>query len=78
MSEQTKYESRPLSWSVGPINESHLSEMNTLVRIEDEGAGEFVVVEQNGRSDISKICIDAAEWAALKATIDAAIKSCRD
>lgn len=78
MSEPKKYESRPLSWSVGPTNEPHLSEMNTLVKIDDKGAGEFVVVEQTGRSDISKICIDVAEWPTLKATIDAAIKSCRD
>ncbi len=78
MSEQRKYESRPLSWSVAPVNGPHFSEMNTMVKIGDEGAGEFVTVEQNGRSDIGKICIYVADWPTLKATIAAAIKSCRD
>lgn len=78
MSEPKKYEARPTSWAVGPQNEPSTSEMVTVVAIDDEGAGEFVAVEQRGRSDIGKICIDVAEWPALKATIDAAIKSCRD
>jgi hypothetical protein len=51
--------------------------MNTVVKIDDEGAGEFVVIEQQGRPDIGKIVVDVAEWFTLKAIIDAAIKSCR-
>jgi hypothetical protein len=76
MSQQ--YESRQFSWVVGPAGEPHYSEMSTLVKIDNEGGGEFVVVEQIQRSNVSKIFINAAEWQTLKATIDAAIKSCRD
>ena len=78
MTTPNKYEARPMSWQVGPDNEPSLSEMMTLVKIDDEGAGEFVTIEQHGRSDLGKISVDVAEWPTLKATIDAAIKSCRD
>lgn len=78
MTAKTKYEARPMAWAVGPANDSHLSEMVTMVRIDDEGAGEFVIIEQHARTDIGKIAIDVAEWPALKATIDEAIKLCRD
>lgn len=78
MSEPRKYEARPTSWTVGPENEPSFSEMTTVVKIDDEGAGEFVTIEQHGRSDLGKISVDVAEWPTLKDTIDAAIKSCRE
>jgi hypothetical protein len=78
MTTPTQYEARPTSWAVGPKNEPIFSEMTTVVKIDDEGAGEFVVIEQQGRPDIGKIVVDVAEWPTLKATIDAAIKSCMD
>jgi hypothetical protein len=66
-----------MAWAVGPANDTYLSEMVTMVRIDDEGAGEFLVIEQHARTDLGKIAIDVAEWPALKATIDEAIKLCR-
>ena len=73
-----QYEARPMSWAVGPKGEPHHSEMLTIISIDDEGAGEFVVVQQHGRTDIGKVCFDVAEWPIIKATIDEAIKLCRD
>jgi len=73
-----KYESRVTAMTVAPENEPLFSEMATTVSIEDEAAGEFVVVEQTGRTDIGKICINPEEWPALRAAIDLMIAQCRD
>lgn len=72
-----EYETRVKSWTVMPKGEPTFSEMATVVSIDDEAAGEYVVVSQQGRVDLGKIAIDVAEWPALRATIDKAISECR-
>jgi len=72
-----KYESRVTAITVAPENEPVFSEMATTVSIEDEAAGEFVVVEQVGRTDIGKIGIEPEQWPALRAAIDQMIAQCR-
>lgn len=73
----TQYECRVTQWTVVPIGEPTFSEMATVVSIDDESGGEFVVVKQSGRVDLSKIAINPDEWPALRKAIDTAIKQCR-
>ena len=44
-----EYETRVTSWTVAPKGEPTFSEMATVVSIDDEAAGEYVVVSQQGR-----------------------------
>jgi len=72
-----EYETRVTSWTVVPKGEPTFSEMATVVSIDDEAAGEYVVVSQQGRTDLGKIAIDPGEWPALRTAIDEAISECR-
>ena len=72
-----EYETRVTSWTVAPKGDPTFSEMATVVSIDDEAAGEFVTVSQQGRVDLGKIAIDVNEWPALRAAIDEAISECR-
>lgn len=73
----TNYESRPASWFVGPVGSPLYSELVTEVAITDEAAGEFVEVRQPGRG-LGKIAVDPAEWPALRAAINRAVRACRN
>lgn len=58
---------------VMPEGEPLFSELAYTVEIDDEAAGEFVVVcDFEG-----KIRIDAKEWPALREAIDRMVKECR-
>jgi hypothetical protein len=69
----TKYETSPLSWIVKPKGAPVYSEMATIITIDDEAAGPFLVIEQEARS--KGIAIDVEEWPAIRAAIDAAINA---
>jgi hypothetical protein len=71
------YETRTLSVVILPPSEPIWSELATTVRIDDEGAGEFVVVAQEGPTDIGKIAISPEEWLDLRAAIDRLVGDCR-
>lgn len=72
-----KYETRIMSLTVAPEGEPTFSEMATTIKIEDESAGEFVVVIQSGRTDVGKISINPEEWPAMRDAIDRLIAECR-
>ena len=72
------YETRVLSLIVLPEGESIFSEQATIIRIEDDAAGEYICVEQHAdRSVAGKIEIDTGQWPALRAAIDRMILECR-
>lgn len=73
-----KYQTRVTSLAVFQEGETLFSEMTTTVSIDDEAAGEFVVVEQVGRTDIGKIAINPEEWPALRSAINRMVKQCGD
>ena len=52
-------------------------EQATTVEIEDEAAGEFVVVRQVSEDGAGSVCIDPSEWPALREAIDRMIAECR-
>lgn len=64
------YETKIVSVMVVPIGEPIFSELATTITVENEGAGEFLVVSQHGRDGMSKISIDRVEWPALRSEID--------
>ena len=68
----------PLALLVRPIGEGITSEMCTEIKLDDEGAGPFVVVEQTGRTDVGLICISAEEWPAIRAAVDQMIALCAE
>jgi len=72
-----EYETRVTSWTVAPKGDPTFSEMATVVSIDDEAAGEFVTISQQGRVDLGKIAIYVNEWPALRAAIDEALSECR-
>lgn len=63
---------------VVPEGEALFSELATTVEIDDEASGEFVIVEQCGRTDIGKIAINPEEWPALRAAINRMVRACRE
>ena len=74
----SEYKIRITQLTVGPEKESLCSEMQTQVSIVDEAAGEYVEVEQHGRTDLGKIAIDPKEWPMLRVAIDQLIAACRE
>ena len=74
-----RYVSRVTEVTVTPEHSSELfSEHATVVKIDDEGGGEFVMVQQHPDNPRpGTICIDPREWPALREAIDQMIASCR-
>lgn len=73
-----KHEVRPAMWRVGPVGVPVFSEMITEVSIVDEAGGEFVEVRQSHLNESGTVQIDHAEWPALRAAINRAMRMCRD
>lgn len=72
-----QYITRTTQITVMPKDEATYSELSTTVTIEDEASGEFVTVEQHGRTDLGKIAINPEEWPMLRAAINRMVKECR-
>ena len=51
----------------------------THIAIDDQGAGEYVTVTQCAEDEhgANVICIDPAEWSAIRAAVNKLIKECR-
>lgn len=76
---KSKYEIRTTAWAVGPAKEPLFSEMITSIRIEDEAAGEFLILSQEpGGRQAGELAISPEEWPLIRDAIDNAIKQCRD
>ena len=74
----SNYVTRILSLIVKPKKEPVFSEQATIIQIDDEGAGAFVVIKQHGREDIGKIFIDVEEWPAIRCAINQMIGICKE
>lgn len=70
-------ETRVLSVVVAPECEAIFSERATVVRIEDEAGGEYVVVSQDSVPERGNIAINPEEWPELREAIDRMVKECR-
>lgn len=68
----------PLALLVRPIGEGITSEMCTEIKLDDEGAGPFVAIEQTGAPEIGKVTINPEEWPAIRAAVDQMIALCAE
>ena len=73
------YETRVTRLTVLPKGVPTYSEAATHVEIEDEAAGEFVVVRQcSARVKPGEVRIGSEDWSALRDAIDRMIADCRE
>ena len=63
------YTSRITQMTIAPEGEPIFSEMATDICIEDEAAGEYIVLKQLTRQT-ADIAINPEEWDVIRATID--------
>jgi hypothetical protein len=72
----TSYVVRTMQWAVYPARESSwMSDFMTSIEVQDEGAGEFLVLKQPfAAKELSDggIAITPEEWPTLRAAIEAA------
>lgn len=68
---------RTTQLTVAPEGEPIFSERAYTVTIDDQAAGEYVVVHSMD-DDAGKITIDPAAWPALRDAIEAMVKECRE
>ena len=70
---------RVVEIAVVPKGQPLFSEMTTRIAIEDEAAGEFVKVSQDGgHTDLAKwINIDPDEWSVIESAIDYMVRQCQ-
>ena len=63
------YTTRITQMTIVPEGEHILSEMATIISIEDEGIGEYLIIEQPCREK-ANIAINPEEWETIKAAIE--------
>ena len=70
------YKTRITRLTVAPVGKPLFSEQATSISIEDESAGDFVVIEQSRDSTegASRVCIDPDEWPHVAAGVDRLLK----
>lgn len=71
-----QYETLTKAVMVLPKGEPIFSEMATTVELDDEAAGLFVVVSQDGHDGEGKISICAEEWPLLREQINTMVQVC--
>jgi hypothetical protein len=72
------YTTRTTQISIMPLDEPIFSEVCTRITIEDEGAGEFISVQQlKSRGHDQQITIDPDEWPVLMAAIERMVGECK-
>ena len=72
-----EYEARAVAVIVGRKGAGIFDEHSTRVELDDEGAGEYLVLSQPVADD-GKIRICGEEWPELRAAIDRMIEECRE
>ena len=72
-----EYEIRVRSLIVLPKGREIFSDGITIVELDDESGGEFVVVRQPHNDERGEIRIDPDEWPVLRDAIDRLVKECR-
>lgn len=63
--------------TIVPEGEPLFHEYGHTVKIEDEAAGEFVVIDDHCEG-YGQIAIEPQNWPALRAAINRMVKECRD
>lgn len=71
------YETRITQITIVPEKKPLFSEEATDISIEDEAAGEFVVIKQSAITKNGVIAVTAEDWPAIRDAIDRMVKECR-
>lgn len=66
---------RVLSYVVYPVDKSIFDDSATVVKIEDEGAGEFIEITQCPDTGTQSIRINPEEWNNIKDAVENLLKS---
>lgn len=73
-----KLETRTLMLYIAPEGEPTFSDQGVRISIDDEAAGEYVVIERQGEEmKPGQIWIDPREWPTLRDAIDKMVNECR-
>ena len=70
-------ETRITSLIVLPEGEPIFSELATIVRIEDESGGEYIIVSQDSVPGRGNVAINPEEWPDIRDAIERMMKECR-
>ena len=70
-------ETRITSLIVLPEGEPIFSERATIVRIDDEAGGEYIVVSQDSIPGRGNVAINPEEWPDIRDAIERMMKECR-
>jgi hypothetical protein len=75
--QKKKHECRATQYSISREGEPIYSEGTIRIDIDDEGAGEFIVLTQEATSARGGVAIDPDEWPLVRKAIDKLVKRCR-
>jgi hypothetical protein len=71
------YETRMTRFVVLPKDTPLFSRCATMIEIDDEGGGEYLVISQHPDAGSQRIKIDRTEWPDICKAIDRMIAECR-
>jgi hypothetical protein len=60
-----------------PEGDAIYSDLATEIGLEDEAAGLYVYVKQDGPCDVGKILITVEEWPSMKTAVERMLETCR-
>ena len=66
-----EYEAKITEYTVKPVEEQTFSINATIIRIADEGAGEFITLSQETDTRESIIAFEKEDWELIKGVVDA-------
>lgn len=75
------YDVRTTQKTILPVGDPIFSEAATTISIDDEAAGEFLIVKQEGGNSSREphsVLITPEEWPTIRATIDEMMETLRD
>jgi len=66
-----EYEAKITEYTVKPVEEQTFSINATIIRIEDEAAGEFITLTQSSDEKENIIAVEKDDWELIKGVVDA-------
>lgn len=66
----TEYHQVTTAITVLPVGDTIGGDTDTTVRIDDDGAGAFLVLEQHWRADANQVRITLEEWPAIRSAVE--------
>ena len=70
-----EYEAKITEYTVKPVEEQTFSINATIIRIADEGGGEFITLSQETEEGERIIAVEKEDWELIKGVVDAMMKT---